>query len=274
MRASALSINPIVLKIGGSVITQKKKPLTAKPSNIQRLAEEISQAKVSPLIIIHGGGSFGHPLAKRHHIKEGWRSEKEQRMGLSETHQAMLTLNKLILDALIRNNIPAVSLSPISCTITKSGRIVTSINEPVKSLLEIGFVPVLYGDAVLDSDLGFTILSGDQLVATLALQLNAERIVMGIDVDGLFTADPKKKASAKLIKHITLDRLKEIENQIEEPDITDVTGGMRGKLSELREAIEKDIPVFVVNATEPKRVYKALKGDEVIGTYIEKDIRG
>lgn len=274
MRASALSTSSIVLKIGGSVITHKKKPLTAKPSNIQRLAEEISQAKVSPLIIIHGGGSFGHPLAKQHRIKEGWRSEKKQRLGFSETHQAMLTLNKLVLDALIHNNIPAVAVSPISCLTTKSGRIVTSIIEPLKSLLEIGFVPVLYGDAVLDSNLGFTILSGDQLTASLALQLNAKRIIMGIDVDGLFSADPKRNPSAELLRHITLRQLKEIESRIEEPaTTTDVTGGMLGKINELRGAIEKGIPVFVVNATKPKRVYKALKGDEVVGTRIE-NMRG
>ncbi len=270
MKVFELSANPIVLKIGGSVITRKEKPLTANLSVIRRLAKEISQANVSQLIIIHGGGSFGHPLAKQYSIKEGFRGETAQLLGFSKTHQAMVTLNKLVVEALIQHNIPVVTVSPSSCIATKSGRIATMMDKPLRRLLHIGFVPVLYGDAVLDSDLGFTILSGDQLAASLAMQFNAERIVMGVDVDGLFTADPKKNSSASLIRRCTLHELKQIQKQMKGASVTDVTGGMLGKIVELTSAIEKGIPVLVVNATKPKNIYKALNGERVIGTCIQK----
>jgi len=142
--------------------------------------------------------------------------------------------------------------------------------EPLKKLLQTGLVPVLYGDAVLDSDLGFTILSGDQLIAYLAMRLNAERIIVGIDVDGLYTADPKTDPSARLISHITLNKLKSMRQKIEEAKVTDVTGGMIGKIAELMPSIEKGITALIVNAAKPKNVYKALKGEKVIGTLIEK----
>jgi len=102
------------------------------------------------------------------------------------------------------------------------------------------------------------------------MQFNAERIVMGVDVDGLFTADPKKNAAASLIRHSTLQELKEMRKQIKGASITDVTGGMLGKILELTPAIEKGSSALIVNAAKPKNVYKALRGERVIGTLIQK----
>ena len=93
---------------------------------------------------------------------------------------------------------------------------------------------------------------------------------MGIDVDGLYTADPKTDLSARLISRITLKELKSMQQQIEEAKVTDVTGGMLGKIAELMPSIEKGITALIVNAAKPKNVYKALKGEKVIGTLIEK----
>ncbi|UCH38405.1 MAG: hypothetical protein JSV76_06030, partial [Candidatus Bathyarchaeota archaeon] len=49
-----------LLKLGGSVITNKEKPCTPNHSVIMRLAHEIKRANITPLVIVHGGGSFGH----------------------------------------------------------------------------------------------------------------------------------------------------------------------------------------------------------------------
>lgn len=258
-----------VLKLGGSVITHKEKPLTANLKAINRLSREISEAKVSRLILIHGGGSFGHPLAKQYALKEGYK-EKSQLLGFSKTRQAMATLNKLIVDALMRQNIPVVGLQPSAFIVTSSGRTSRIEEQPLRKLLEIGLVPVLYGDAVLDFHLGFTILSGDQLAASLALQLDASQIILGIDVDGLYTSDPKSSSSARLIPKITLPELKNIQHQIEEAKVTDVTQGMLGKVSELMPAVEKGISALIVNAAKPDNIYKALKGERVTGTTIVK----
>jgi isopentenyl phosphate kinase len=137
-------------------------------------------------------------------------------------------------------------------------------------MLDMGLVPVLYGDAVLDSEKGFAILSGDQLVSSLAINFGASRIVIGGDVDGIFTADPKTCSSARLIERVTLEELTSEKHQIEGSQSTDVTGGMLGKVRELVPAIEHDIETLIVNATKPMRVCKALKGDKVVGTVIVK----
>lgn len=263
-------LRPTVLKVGGSVITDKNKELQVRMETINRLAKEIQEANIRNLIIVHGGGSFGHPLAKRHSITNGFKDET-QKAGFSETHHVMTVLNGLFIDALIWCNIPAVSVVPSSCIVTEKGRIKRFEDGPLKIMLNMGFCPVLHGDTVLDSKLGFTILSGDQLVSVLAIKFNAGNIIIGVDVDGLYDIDPKTAESAKMFEHLTLSEAKSLHSKMIEPTACDVTGGMFGKITELFPAIEYGIPVSIVNATKPNQIYKALKGKKVKSTLIERD---
>jgi isopentenyl phosphate kinase len=264
-----MSVKPTVLKLGGSVITDKEKPLTPNLEAIERLADEIARANVSSLIVVHGGGSFGHHVAKQYNLTEGY-GDPAQVTGFSETHRAMTKLNSLVMEALISHNINAVVVQPSSCVVTKAGRIQSMERKPLKRMLDMGLVPILYGDAVLDSEKGFAILSGDQLVSSLAINFGASRIIMGGDVDGLYTKEPKANKSARLVKRVTLEELKAQKHDIEGSKATDVTGGMLGKVRELIPAIEHNIQALLVNAAKPLRVYKALRGKEVTGTIIEK----
>jgi isopentenyl phosphate kinase len=264
-----IKVKPTILKLGGSVITDKEKLAIPNLEAIERLAYEIFQANVSSLILVHGGGSFGHPVADKYKINEGY-EDSSQVMGFAETHRAMTKLNNLVIDALMCNNINAVVVQPSSCVITKAGRIEKIELTPITKMLEMQIVPVLYGDAVLDSEKGFAILSGDQLVTSLAINFGASRIIMGGDVDGIYTADPKANSLAKLIPRITLEDLKTYKHGITGSKVTDVTGGMQGKIRELIPAIERNIQIFIVNATKPLRICKALRGEEVISTIIEK----
>ena len=260
---------PTVLKLGGSVITNKNKSSTPNSKAIERLANEISQANISSLILVHGGGSYGHPVAKKYKINEGY-EKPSQISGFSETHHAMTKLNSLVMESLINHNINAIVVQPSSCIVTKAGRIQNMKLEPIKRMLDLGLMPVLYGDAVLDSEKGFAILSGDQLVSSLAINYGASRIIMGGDVDGLYTADPKANSSAKLIQRVTLEDLQTHKHEIKGSKATDVTGGMMGKMHELIPVIEQNIQTLIVNATKPLRVFKALRGEKVTGTIIEK----
>jgi isopentenyl phosphate kinase len=269
MRVDWMSVKPTILKLGGSVITDKEKPLTPNLQAIERLANEIAQAKVSSLIVVHGGGSFGHYLAKQYNLTEGY-GDTSQVFGFSETQRAMTKLNSLVMEALISHRINAVVVQPSSFMVTKAGRIQSMEKKPLKRMLDMGLVPVLYGDVVLDSEMGFAILSGDQLVSSLALNFAASRIIMGGDVDGLYTKDPKVTKSAKLVRRVTLEELKAQKHDIEGSKVTDVTGGMLGKVRELIPAIEHNIQALLVNATKPLRVYKALRGEKVTGTILDR----
>ncbi len=257
-----------VLKLGGSVVTVKEEPMTPHTENIRRLAGEIASASPRGLVVVHGGGSFGHPLAKRHAISEGY-SSPEQVPGFSRTHQAMVALNRIMVDTLLDASVPAVSVSPSSFIVTDGGRIGEVDFGTVQRFMESEMVPVLHGDAVLDRVKGFTILSGDQLAVRLALDLGADQLIFGADVDGVYTADPKLDPQARLIERLSLSELDEMV-EIGDALATDVTGGMLGKIREAASAVDAGIEVSIVNASEPGRVLKALRGENVTGTLLTR----
>jgi isopentenyl phosphate kinase len=260
---------PTIPKIGGSAITDKNGELAARTEIINRLAEEIKRADIDNLIIVHGGGSFGHPTAKKYGVKEGYK-EPSQKLGFAETHHVMTVLNGLVMDALIWHEIPAVSVAPSGCMTTNNGRINSCELSAISQMLKMNFTPVLYGDVVFDDKLGFTVLSGDQIVAYLALTLGACKVVIGGDTDGLFDADPKVEANAKPYKNLTLQELKKIQTTISHTQGNDVTGGMAGKIAEIIPVVEKGIPVTITGATKGMSILRALAGQSVAGTEIRK----
>lgn len=260
---------PIILKLGGSVITHKEQHMSPNLTAIERLTNEISKANVSSLIIIHGGGSYGHPIAKIHGISNGLKDES-MLIGISETHERMVCLNQIIVKQLIMKGISAFGMSPSSFTLTRKGRIATLDERILKQTLDIGLVPVLHGDVVLDIDQGCAILSGDQLASLLAVVLGAEKIIMGVDVDGIYTYEPKKNSAALLIPTLRLRDLETMDVTLAEPMVMDVTGGMFGKVSELKMAVLEGIVTIIVNALKPNIILKALTGESVDGTRIEQ----
>ena len=255
----------VVLKLGGSVITVKEEPLRPDEATIKRLASEVAASGVEELVVVHGGGSFGHPIADRYSIHEGFR-EPGQLRGLAETHLAMEELNKLVVEALIAEGVPAVPLPPLSCFTTRRGIISKAFLAPLRALLALGAVPVLYGDVVMDEELGFTILSGDQIVAHVALSLAATRVVLALDVDGVFNKDPKKHPDAVLLEVLRPEDVPSVEAG--EVAAVDVTGGMARKLSEMARVASAGIPVFFTSARKPGNVLKALRGEKVRGTLL------
>ena len=260
-------LTPIILKLGGSAITFKDKPFKPNVSTIKRLAREISKANLESLIVVHGGGSFGHPIAKEYKIVDGYKSS-DQLIGFSKTRQAMMVLNKLILDAFIEYSLVPVSVQPSAFIITEKSRIKNFNPEIIKKILNLHMLPILYGDAVLDRKLGFTILSGDQIISKLAITLEAKKIIVCVDVDGLYDDDPKLNKKAKFVKEITLSELNEFLEKIGNSKVIDVTGGMYGKIVELIPAVERGALVKIINAKKVNRLYRALRNEEVISTEI------
>ena len=255
-------------KLGGSVITDKNKPFQVRMSVIKRVAKEIAASKLSPLILVHGGGSFGHPVAEKYGLAEGF-SRKSQLIGFSETREAMMRLNEAMVRALIEERVLAVSVQPSAFLRTNDGRMIHPNFTVIEHMLRMGFVPVLHGDAVLDVSRGFSILSGDQITTRVAQHFRASRIVLATDVDGLFSDDPKRNPNAKLFEKITISELQDFLSGMKRTSSSvDVTGAMFGKLVELIHVAKQSSRTYIVNALKPNRLQRALTGKTVKGTEI------
>jgi isopentenyl phosphate kinase len=87
----------VCLKLGGSLITDKAKPMQAKKDIIRTLAKQIASAlKKDPdlqLIIGNGAGSFGHYAVITHHMQNGL-DEPGKNMGYAEVQKAVAELNR------------------------------------------------------------------------------------------------------------------------------------------------------------------------------------
>ncbi len=254
--------NLTILKLGGSVITDKSIQNQADTKTIQRIAKEISRISIAstPLILVHGGGSFGHPIASLYQIHKGLHSSS-QKIGFSKTRSAMSNLNKIVVDIFLGEDIPVVSVQPSACTITSSGRVKHMDLEPTRSLLQFGFVPILHGDAVIDLAQGIAILSGDQIVTYLAKELPVKKVIFGTNVDGLLDLNKK------LIPKVNNENFETLFMFAKESVASDVTGGMLGKLKEIEPLMKEGVETIILNAKKPGIIEEVLKGKEVVGTY-------
>lgn len=261
----------IILKLGGSIIT-KKDSLNPELDydNLNRLCIEIKSSVDSGLMIVHGAGSFGHPPAKKYDIggKVNSSNFSRKKTGFSITQNEVQKLNNLVCDCLIDNGIPAVAIQASSFIVTNNKRIEIADADLIKKFIKLGFVPVIYGDVVLDlnEDIKFAVISGDQLISYFANELNAKRVILGTDVDGVYSKNPKKHENAELIKKVSsLDDLESLDSTTN----IDVTGGMVGKIKELLLLADKGIESQIINANKENILKETLENKKLHGTLIK-----
>jgi len=250
-------------------VTNKKRNFCASKRTIANVMEEIRSSQVESMVVVHGGGSFGHPLAKKYRLSDGYVNDS-QLIGFAETRQAMMKLNKIILDSAMNRQLRCVSVQPSAFIRTRNKRIEEIDLGIVRNILDLSMIPLMFGDVVLDQELKFCILSGDQLTSRLAMELEAKRMILATNVDGVFDSNPKNP-EAKLMKRMTIQDVKNlVETEAESDQSVDVTGEMIGKMREILPVVEKGIQVIVLNGRMPGRISMALSGKRVIGTTIEK----
>lgn len=251
----------VLVKIGGSVITNKEEPFSLKKPNLCLVAEELSRVKEKhQIILVHGGGSFGHAVARRHmNSHNGLPPE-----AAVEIHNAMLKLNIAFTSTLADFGIPTIPLHPSSMVRMYDNKIEHMDTGPIERHMVSGFVVVLHGDVALASGGKLVVLSGDELIRYLGLKIVFDRVVIGCDVDGIHTKNPKTDPKAKLLEYYPSKGSIELERS---QDI-DVTGGIKNKLEKLLELAEKGYEPIIVNASVAGRLSKAINGEKTRGTII------
>lgn len=247
-----------IIKFGGSVITDKNKPLSVNQKTIDSLSSSLREfSKSNELIVVHGGGSFGHPLAKKYSLKKGYVNEKSFE-GFALTQDAMQRLNRIIVESLLKNGVPAVSYQSSASLILKDGKIREINIKPLRLLLGMGLVPVIYGDVVADtSKRRFGIASGDMIIAHLSQKLPVKQVFFISDVDGVYTSDPKKDKKAKHIPLINRHNYSEVQASLGGSGGVDVTGGMAHKIGEIITLSRKGI---IIEVLDPKNMKNAVEG--------------
>lgn len=217
-----------ILKLGGSVITEKDRAETldgeALGEAADAIAEAVSSGTVDDLVVVHGGGSFGH-----HHASEAGVSTTagtHDAVGAVAIHAAMKTLNQFVVSRLHARDVPAVPVHPLSAASRDAEGELTLPLAQVETMLAEGFVPVVHGDVIATAGEGVTVLSGDEIVTHAARELGADRVGLCSTVPGVLDEDDA------VIPEIR--SFGEVESVLGGSDAeADVTGGMAAKVREL-----------------------------------------
>ncbi len=234
--------NLVYLKLGGSLITDKRAEMAARPAVLRRLAGEIAAARAAHptlrLVVGHGSGSFGHVVGARYNTRAGVRSP-EQWYGFAATADAAAQLNRLVTAALLEAQLPAWSIQPGAALRCVDGRVVDGPLFAVQRALEQGLVPLLFGDVALDDVRGGTIVSTEEIFDWLADPLPPRRLVLAGEVDGIFTADPLRDPAAERIPELTPATRHAIAGGLGGSHGVDVTGGMAAKVGQALALVER-----------------------------------
>ncbi|KAM7464478.1 hypothetical protein LguiA_032599 [Lonicera macranthoides] len=210
-------------------------------------------------VIVHGAGSFGHFQASKSGVHKGGLNQPFVKAGFVATRISVTSLNLEIVRALAREGIPSIGMSPFSCGWSTCERNIASADvSMVAKAIDSGFVPVLHGDAVLDSSLDCTILSGDVIIRHLAAEVKPEFVVFLTDVSGVYDRPPTEP-NALLLREIAVREdgswsvvkpaLQDMNTQVEMTVAAhDTTGGMLTKVTEAAMIAKLGIDVYIVEA--------------------------
>ena len=254
----------ILVKLGGSVITDKGRLRTFRRAQCDRLARELRPVK-DRLALVHGAGSFGHIEAKKHSLHKGYR-RRSQLGPVASVQRDVRELNLKVLESLIDNGVSAVSIPPAATAVFKGGTVKSFDPRAFEWVLGLGLTPVTFGDVVPDESLGFSICSGDLMMEELAKRFRPELVVFCADVDGVFDRDPKLSARAKLIPEIDGRLLRGLKRG---PGKTaDVTGSIFGKLERMLVMARYCEKCMIVNGNVPGRLHNAVRGRKVVSTVV------
>ena len=263
----------VILKVGGSVCTEKDRNIPkAKTAVIRRVAREIKKAQRRGkfrIVVVHGAGPFGHKLVAKYGIKNGVKKKSRRQVeGFARTQNSMLRLNKIFMEEFRKEGLLGFPVQASACVVQKRKKISKFDTGIVSELLKFdGVIPIMHGDMVIDSELGASVVSGDAIVSHLAGKLKANVVLMGSNVEGIFTADPKKSRKAKLVGKINARNFAQVLKGVSGSTGVDVTRGMKGKLLEIRK-VAKGRKVVVFNLNRKDNLYSLLAGKSGIGTEI------
>lgn len=256
---------PVILKLGGSIITDKRsgKPVV-RTRLVKRLAREVAHNLHSPLILLYGAGSFGHPLAHQYRLSERPLSV-DTLVGMAKTTSAVRKLGGALADIFLEEGVPVVPLQTSSFVRQENGKLVITNYSLIEDILLYGGIPSFGGDVVIADRCRTAIASADVLASELVRHFHSRKLLFATDVNGVYERFPARdhEQPLKIISRKELQAM--TASQAVKNTALDVTGAMAGKLRSLLPL--RNCTVTIFNGLLPNVLARVLQ-DEILGTRI------
>ncbi|UCE04850.1 MAG: hypothetical protein JSW07_14660 [bacterium] len=257
----------VIVKIGGSFITDKNQPESLKEDRVRKIAGEIAEVvktgKIS-LILAHGAGSYGHIAAKKYEAQSG-RHPQFGWQAFYHIRQDMIRMNLRLLRLFAEEGLFPITVQPSAIAMARKGKLYFMDTKNIRFLLENNQIPLIHGDIVLDEKHGFTIASTEDQIQKLSEYIFFHRIVLISDVSGVLNTE------GKVIPIVDHRNYAQIINQLGGSAGLDVTGGMRTKVEQVYQLIQKNptTQAYIISGdSDPGVILGTIIGDTTIGTMI------
>jgi len=260
----------VLIKLGGSLITDKSKPYTANPLVIKRLAKEIKHCwdRGFRFVISHGSGSFGHTSATKYKTADGI-TDKEGVYGLAVVQQDAIAINRIVNKIFLEESLPVLSFIPSSFSLAADRQLSAIFVKPIIEALRTDALPLVFGDVILDKVRGCCIFSGELTLDNLISPLIeagyvVKRIIQVGKTNGVYDR------RGKTISRIDNKNFADVKKKIWASGVADVTGGMLHKIEESLKMANKGIDCWIVNGGKKDILSKAILGEPICGTMVTK----
>jgi len=263
----------ILVKLGGSVITDKTVPNSVKKESLSRLLNELKIAsRKNPevkYILGHGAGSFAHYPAKKYGTAQGFKDDSSP-FGMAVTQDSAAQLNRIVVKSALDLRIPAVSFYTSNTIITSKSKVQDYFLEPLLEYLKNGLLPVVSGDVLPDKKTGCTIWSADAILPFFGLYLinhgyQVKELIHVTETPGVWKDIQKPEDG--IFSTISGANLDQVRKAIGETRGADVTGGMWTKISEAYALAKSGVNSQILSGQKPNNLLNALLGKQ-IGTKI------
>lgn len=233
-----------LVKLGGSLITDKHVEKSFRRDVMLRLADEIAYVlDYSPstrILLGHGSGSFGHFAAQKANTIRGVRT-KEDWLAFANVSMVAAELNYLVCECLQLAGVPVWRFQPSASLMADNGEVVNMSVEGIETALGVGIVPVVFGDVSLDRSLGGTIISTEKLFFYLSSILSVQRILLVGEVDGVYDLH------GHVVPLINQENFSLVSVSIGGSSGVDVTGGMETKVSDMLKLVTSDMTIRILS---------------------------
>lgn len=232
----SVSYKRVLLKLSGEALSAEDGIINYE--YIQKIGEVVKKctADGAQIAVVVGGGNI-------------WRGRQSLSMDRTRADQmGMLAtvINALaIQDAFISVGVDTVAMSAVEMNVFAEQY---TKRHAVKALEEGKVV-------VFGAGTGNPYFSTDTGAVLRACEIEANVILMAKNVDGVYTADPKKDPSAKKLDKTTYDYI--LSNHL---GVIDMTAASL--------AMDNSLPLYLFGLDDPENIYRVIKGEKM-GTIIE-----
>ncbi|HVP23182.1 MAG TPA: isopentenyl phosphate kinase [Conexivisphaerales archaeon] len=248
----------VVVKLGGSFITDKERLFTFREEQVKEAVKAL-RGTGRDFALVHGGGSFGHPVARRFKLSSKEFSKSSE--GVSETRLAMHNLSYLVYIQLGVAGFKPFLLHS-SSLLRMDGSPASTYPTMLSELVRTGLTPLTHGDVQLFFE-GYRIVSGDHLALLFCKALKPSRMVFVVDQPGIMKrmGDP-----GSVVKEMTVAQARELKFEGSE----DATGGVSAKVKSACEIATLGVETCFVSGFDRDGLIRAVTGEKFSGTLLRR----